>query len=207
MSRFRNCESICQAASWRALLLPGLTLLLVLSTAFGCTTSPPADGPPQIIIYTDFECGACGRLNSEVEPELISRYVDTGRAELEIRFLATNPDSLRAAGAALCAGDQDRFLEYQDALFRAWHSSGEDLETFSVDQLVALASSLGLDAVAFRSCLESGAKEAEVERNMDLALADDVHTLPAVLIGDAGVEGYKPLSVYVDAIDRELEDN
>jgi protein-disulfide isomerase len=183
-------------------------LLLVLTAVAGCAATPSTDGPPKIIIYTDFQCGACGRLNSEVEPELISRYVATGQAQLEIRLLASvSPDSMWAAQAALCAGDQDRFLEYQDALFRAYRASGEDPETFSTDPLVALATSLGLDAVAFRSCLESGSKEAEVETNMDLAGADDVQTLPTVVVGSARVEGYRPLDFYVDVINVALEDN
>jgi len=189
------------------LLVVVLALLLVMSTVAGCSTPPSAVGPLKIIIYTDFQCGACGRLSSEVEPELRARYVDTGNAQIEIRLLGAEGDeSLRAAQAALCAGDQGRFIDYQDALFHAWRDSEEDLETFSMDELVALATSLGLDAAAFRSCLESGDKESQVEKNMDLARADDVQTLPTVLIGNAKVEGYKPLDVYLNVIDQALED-
>ena len=35
---------------------------------------------------------------------------------------------MHAAQAALCAGDQGRFLEYQDALFRAWRE--EDVAAY-----------------------------------------------------------------------------
>ena len=107
---------------------------------------------------------------------------------------AIDVDSLRAAEAALCAADQGHFLEYQDALFHAWRE--EDADAYSTDQLVAMASSLGLDAVAFRSCLDSGEKKAEVEQNMNLAKADGVRVLPAVIINGTKLEGYKPLDTY-----------
>jgi protein-disulfide isomerase len=185
------------------MLLLLLTLQLLLSTLAGCATPQPNGTLPKIIIYTDFECGACATFSSGVEPEIRELYVVTGKAQLEIRPLGTmSPDSMRAAQAALCAGDQGHFLEYQDALFRAWRVDGAD--AYSTDRLVVLATSLGLDGTAFRRCLESGAKEAEVEKNMDLARADDIHTLPAVVIGTSKVEGNKPLDVYVDAIDLAL---
>jgi len=208
MNKLRARESAQPMTYRRALLVVAVTLALVLPTVTACDTPPPTDGPPKIIIYTDFQCGACGRLSSEVEPELRARYVDTGKAQIEIRLLgALGDDSLRAAQAALCAGDQGRFMDYQDALFQDWRDSEEDLETFSMDELVALATSLGLDAAAFRSCLESGDKESQVENNMDLAQADDVQTLPTVLIGNAKIEGYEPLDVYLDVINQALEDS
>jgi len=193
-----------------------LTLLLTLSAVIGCATSPsaaphltpevspePGNSPIEIIIYTDFQCGACAKLHSEVEPELRERYIATGKAQIEIRLLAAiSIDSMRAAQAALCAGDQGRFLEYQDALFRAWRE--EDADAYSTDQLVAMASSLGLDAVAFRSCLDSSEKKAEVEQNMNLAKADGVRVLPAVIIDGTKLEGYKLLDTYIQVIERAL---
>ena len=175
-------------------------LLLILLVVMGRTTQSLL----KIIIYTDFECGACGKLHSEVEPELRERYVATGKAQIEMRLLgAMDPDSMRAAQAALCAGDQGCFLEYEDALFDAWREE-EDSAVFSVEALVDLAGELGLDEAAFASCLNSEAKQAELEENMSMAQADGVGTLPAFLIGDFKIEGYKPLDTYIQAIEQAL---
>jgi len=176
-------------------------LLLVLLAVVGRTTQSPL----KIIIYTDFECGACGKLHSEVEPELRERYVATGEAQIEIRMLgAMSPDSMRAAEAALCAGDQGRFLEYQDALFRAWHEQEEDYAVFSVEALTQLAAALDLDETAFADCLNSEAKKAEVEENMNMAQTDGVNTIPALLVGNFTIQGYKPLDTYIQAIETVL---
>jgi len=163
------------------------------------------ESPLKIVIYTDFLCGACERLHSEVEPELRRLYVATGRAQIEIRLLgAMDPDrSVRAAEAALCAGDQGKFSEYTDALFNAYGEE-EDITVFSVEALTDLAAELGLDEVAFSSCLNSEAKKAKLEENMDMAQAHGVSTLPAVLVGDFKIEGRKSLDTYIQAIEEVL---
>lgn len=190
-------------------ILPTLlaVLLLVLLAVIGrATPAPPSDESPlNIVIYTDFECGACEKLHSEVEAELRQRYVATGKAQIEIRLLgAMSPDSMRAAEAALCAGDQGKFLEYTDALFSAYGEEEEDYAVFSIEALTSLAASLDLDETAFTSCLNSEAKKAEVEENMRMAQADGVRTLPAFLVGDFKIEGRKSLDTYTQAIETVL---
>jgi protein-disulfide isomerase len=149
----------------------------------------------KIIVYTDFQCGACERFHSKVEPEMRARYVMTGKAQIETRLLgALGDDSVRAAEAALCASEQGLFREYQEALFRAWREI--DADAYSTEELVELAGSLGLDKEVLRRCLESGSKKSELEKNMKRAKADGVHTLPAVLIDGVKIEGYRPLDAY-----------
>ena len=186
------------------ILLVALMVIVLATRGHLIPTRPSDESPLKIIIYTDFQCGACERLHSEVEPELRERYVATGKAQIEMRLLgAMDPDSMRAAQAALCAGDQGCFLEYEDALFDAWREE-EDSAVFSVEALVDLAGELGLDEAAFANCLNSEAKKAEVEENMNKAQTDGVSTLPAVLVGDFKIEGRKSLDTYIQAIEQAL---
>jgi protein-disulfide isomerase len=186
------------------ILLVALVVIVLVARGHIIPAPPSDESPLNIFIYTDFECGACERLHSEVEPELRERYVDTGKAQIEIRLLgAMSPDSMRAAEAALCAGDQGKFLEYTDALFRAWREE-EDTAVFSAEALTQLAAALDFDEAAFASCLNSEAKEAEVEENMNMAQTDGVSTLPAFLVGDFKIEGCKPLDTYIQAIEEAL---
>jgi protein-disulfide isomerase len=180
-------------------------VVIVLAVTGHIRPAPPSDESLlKIVIYTDFQCGACERLNSEVEPELGQRYVATGKAQIEIRLLgAMDPNSMRGAEAALCAGDQGRFLEYMDALFDAY-AEEEDTDVFLVEALTGLAAALDLDEAAFASCLNSEAKKALVEENMNMAQADGVGTLPAFVVGDFKIEGCKPLDNYIQAIEEVL---
>ena len=183
-------------------------VVIVLAVTGHIPPTPSSNGSPlKITIYTDFECGACARFNSEIEPELREQYVDTGKAQIEIRLLgAMSLDSTRAAEAALCAGDQGKFSEYTDALFDAYraYSEGEDIDVFSAEALTNLAAELGLDEAAFTSCLNSKAKQAEIEDNMNMAQADDVGCLPTVLVGDFKIECRQPLEIYIQAVEEAL---
>lgn len=161
----------------------------------------------KMIIYTDFQCGACERFHSQVEPKLIARYVDTGKVQIETHIVgALGEDSMRAAEATMCAADQGLglFDEYLTALFIAWREL--DGEAYGEEQLVELAETIGLNKEALEQCLESGGKRLDIERNLDMAKADGVHTLPAVVIGSVSVQGYKPLTVYTGVIERALAD-
>ena len=73
-----------------------------------------------------------------------------------------------------------------------------------MEALTNLATELGLDGATFASCLNSGVKAPEVQENMNMAQADGVHTLPAVLVGDSLIEGRKDLDIYIQAIEEAL---
>jgi len=110
---------------------------------------------------------------------------------------------MRAAEAALCAGDQGGFLEYTADLFEAY-SEDEDPTVFSVEALTQPAVDLGLDEAAIAGCLASEAKQAETERNMTMAQTDGVRTLPTLVVGDVTIQGRKPLDNYSQAIEEAL---
>ena len=157
----------------------------------------------EIVIYTDFQCPSCWMLYSQVEGELLRLYVDTGKADLNIRLLpALGLDSLRAAEAALCAADQGQFREYRDAAFAKWTQSGR--AAYSEERLLVTASELGLNDGAFSACLQSGAKRAEVEANRSLAQAAGVTHVPTMFINDVKFVGFKPLETYVQTIEELL---
>jgi protein-disulfide isomerase len=159
----------------------------------------------EIVVYSDFECGACVKFHSESEPALRERYVATGEARIDLRLLgAIGPGSLLAAEAALCAADQNRFVEYEDALFNAWLK--KDADAYSEEELLKLAADLGLDVDTFRSSLESGSKKGELERNMEMAGEDGVRVLPAVIISGVKIEGHRPLDVYIKLVEQSLKE-
>jgi len=159
----------------------------------------------EIVIYTDFQCGACARFHSEVEGELLRLYVDTGKAHLDMRLLsAMGNDSLRAAEAALCAADQGRFWDYRDAIFTEWLQAGE--AAYSEEELLSAAEKIGLNEEAFSACLQIGAKQAEIEENMHQAWAAGITGIPAVFINGEEVteDALFSLETYIEIIDGLL---
>src|SRR5207244_2419505 len=82
------------------------------------------------------------------------------RLGVEVRLPPVPPGSRRGHEAAKWAGEQGRFDEMNEAVFRAFFERGEDIG--QVEVLARLAESLGLDGGALRSALEERRFEAAV---------------------------------------------
>jgi protein-disulfide isomerase len=152
-----------------------------------------ADAPVQVDLWSDFQCPSCGLFATTVEPVLEREFVATGRARLTYRdraFLGgggPNDESVLAAAAARCGGEQDRFWPYHDWLFA--NQQGENRGAFSRDRLVAIADAVGLDRPAFEACLDgSAARDAVAAENAE-GVAAGITATPSLVINGETFEG------------------
>lgn len=172
----------------RAWALPSVLLLAVaVGIVFAVATrkpAPPARAEPPpvrgvatapvvLAAYEDFQCPSCGAFARQVEPELISRYIDTGKVRLEWHdFAWYGAESNWAANAARCAGDQGKFWEYHDYLYD--HQAGINRGAFAKSHLKEFGRAIGLDAATFDACVDQdthlGAVRADMDRVRDLNL-------------------------------------
>lgn len=159
-----------------------------------------SDAPITIVEFTDYQCPFCRQFESTTLAELRKRYVDTGAVRFVVRdfpLVAAHPDAMRAAEAARCAADQDRFWPMHDLLFG-------DPTKLSPADLLDSAKSLKLDADAFGSCLKSGKHALEIQNDLQVASALQINGTPAFVIGKAKADelsgsiviGAQPLSVF-----------
>ncbi|UCH51035.1 MAG: tetratricopeptide repeat protein [Chloroflexota bacterium] len=170
------------------------------------TSAKPSTKEPrvEIIIYTDLQCPMCYRLYSEVEPELVRRYVTTDKASLEIRLLsAVGPESSLAAEATACAAEQGQFWEYRDAIFKAWSQAGQAV--YTEEELRKAAAELGLDEKTFSACLASGKWREAIAENLYAAGKAGIDEIPTVLISGVKIVGLKPLETYFEIIEEQLD--
>jgi protein-disulfide isomerase len=118
-----------------------------------------------------------------------------------------HPDAYRSHEAASCAADQGKFWELHAKLFEA--------PARSVDDLVRVSESAGLDGAAMRACLESGKHAQAVKESVARIQKLGVNGTPAFLIGrtPAGggpitvakvVEGAQPFAAFKTALDEVL---
>ncbi|MFN8590977.1 MAG: DsbA family protein [Thermomicrobiales bacterium] len=135
-----------------------------------------------------------------MKPNLIKDYVETGKVRFEFRDYAfRGPDALLAAQAAACANDQGAFWSFHDTLFANQRAP----EGFSNARLKQIAESLKLDMPAFNSCLDSGAKKAEVEKEISEGQAQGVDSTPTLFVN--GVEApWSPWEELKKTIDAAL---
>jgi protein-disulfide isomerase len=101
--------------------------------------------------YGDFQCPACAALEARLGPT-IKRLAQDGKIRFVFHpFAFIGPESLRAAGAAECAGDQGKFWPYHDLLYA--EQAPENSGALTTDRLLQLGGRVGLTDDRFASCV------------------------------------------------------
>ncbi len=126
---------------------------------FNSTGDPNA--PIKIDEYSDFQCPYCRRFYEQTEALLIEAYVKSGTVFFTYNSFGSfiGSESGRAAEAAYCAGDQQKFWEMHDIILT--NQTGENVGAYSDRRLTAFANKLGLNMSEFNSCF-NGNKYAEL---------------------------------------------
>lgn len=132
-----------------------------------------------VIEYSDFECPFCERAYSTTVADLKnSEEFKSGEVNFVYRHFPLNsihPRAQKAAEASVCAQEQGKFYEYHDKLF-------ENQRALDIESLKSYAADLGLDTEAFNNCLDSGAAEEKVAKDLASATANGGQGTPYFII-------------------------
>ncbi len=159
----------------------------------------PEDARVTIVEFTDYECPFCGRHFRETMPQLINEYEDTIKyVVLNFPISRIHPFAQQTGEAAECAHDQGKFWEYHDMVF-------QNQAALDVENLKLYAEQVGLDTVAFGTCLDSGAKTQLVLDDVQDALSYGVSGTPTFFINGQMMVGAQPFSSFQTLIDDALE--
>ena len=144
------------------------------------------NAPVTIMEFINYQCGTCQGFAFQIKPQLDLAYIQTGQAKLVLHDFPTSglPHSFVAARAVRCAGDQDRYFDYHDAIFqtlRDWSVPSSPVGHFN-----DLADELELDTQAFEGCLESDRHADVVTANLTLGLRLGVTGTPNIFVHDGG---------------------
>jgi protein-disulfide isomerase len=171
------------------------------------TTLGDPNAPVHLVEIADFQCPFCHQWYSQVEQQIIETYVDTGQVYFTIEVVgfldsSANGESTRAALAAYCAADQNRFWEYHGVVYT--NQAGENQGAFRDDRLQAFANSIGLDMNSFNACFNSNEKEADIQAAEDYASSHGIQSVPSFVVNDqdppyVGLQTFEQLSAILDA--------
>jgi protein-disulfide isomerase len=167
-----------------------------------------ADAPVTVVEFADYQCPFCLRFTKTTFPLLKRKYIDTG----QVRWVALNlplpfhKDARKAAQAAHCAGEQDRFWEMRETLFR-------NPQRLNVESLPVHAAAISLDMAAFNECLQSDRHLAEIDQDAKDAKSVRLTGTTSFIIGKTAekqitgeiVIGAQPMNVFDAAINRTLQ--
>jgi predicted DsbA family dithiol-disulfide isomerase len=163
----------------------------------GYPSKGPEDAPVTMVEFSDFQCPYCGRV-APVLRQLEDKYGEKLRLVFRNYPLPMHPQAPKAAEAAACAGDQDKFWEMHDRLFA--HQ-----DKLQVADLKATAVDLGLDAKAFDECLDSGKREAVWKEDQKEGDGYGVSATPWFFINGRALSGAQPYENFARVIDDELQ--
>lgn len=174
------------------------------------TTLGTPDAPVTIVEYADYQCPWCGVMARDDFPKIVEDYVRNGQVKIEFRahpFLGTvdlrspENESVQPAVAAACALDQDKFWEYNEALFH--HQDGENEGAFARDNLDSIAEDVGLDMTTFATCMDEQTHLEDVIATLEANQAAGVTSTPTIEINGVRVaytrDGFDRLKTQIDA--------
>jgi protein-disulfide isomerase len=166
--------------------------------------------PVVLTEFADLQCPFCRDYTLNVLPQIIERYVRTGKLRLELRLQRfIGPDSDRAARAAQAAATRDRMWNFVDLFYR---NQGAENSGYMTDAFLSrLARAAGLPASLILNATTSQAFEKPVLEAEAQARAAGLTATPSFLIGPQAGRG-KALSIsrldigaFAAAIDPELK--
>lgn len=129
-----------------------------------------------VVEFADFQCPFCRGHSAETLPQLREIYGDRVRYVFrDFPLTQIHPRAFQAAEAAQCAFAQGAFWRYHGLLF-------ENQDALALTDLTQYAASVGLDMVAFESCVESGAYKDEVQADYDAGVEYGVNGTPAFFV-------------------------
>jgi len=147
-------------------------------TSLGVETAPV-----KVEEFGDYQCPACGSFFAQMEPALVSNYINPGKVYFTFTpFSFIGPESFTAAQAAYCAMDQNKFWEYHDSIYN--NQRGENQGGFNNTILVGFAQKLGLNMDTFNTCFADGnGKYAQlVNDNVAYGNTKNIQQTPSFLV-------------------------
>jgi protein-disulfide isomerase len=167
-----------------------------------------ADAPVTLVEFADFQCPFCKKFHTDAYSELKKNYIDTGKVRFVSRDLPLefHPFALKAAEAARCAGDQQKYWELRDALYSNAAPPNDEVITKAVEALL-------LDKSAFQSCLASEKYKADVQKDATEAAALQISGTPTFVLAKTAkdkldgvrIVGAQPFVTFRNAVEGLLK--
>ncbi len=147
-----------------------------------------ANAPLVLIEYTDYQCPYCGRFEAQTFPDIKKNLIDTGKVRFIQRDLPLefHQFALKAAQAARCAGEQGKYWEMKDVLFK-------NQTKLDAESMTSYAKIIGLNEDKYKTCASSDKYVKEIGDEAKYANSLGINGTPSFVLG-------KPDGDFVDGL-------
>jgi protein-disulfide isomerase len=163
---------------------------------------PLGNAGAQVLVeeYGDFQCPQCADFQRAVGPT-VRQLADQGR----IRFVfheqpILGHESVLAANAATCAGDQGKFWPYHDLLYA--EQAPENSGALTADRLIQLGAKVGVRGDRFASCVRDGTYEPWLRQVTEQGSVRGVTSTPTFFVNGEQTSGLTTPAALESAVDR-----
>ncbi|MGQ0793153.1 MAG: DsbA family protein [Deltaproteobacteria bacterium] len=165
--------------------------------------------PITIIEFSEYQCPFCKKFHEQTLPAIESEYIAKGKVRYVFRDypLAFHQKARPAAIVANCAGEQGKYWEANDFLFK-------NPDKLDIAAALGSAGELGLDYAKFEACLKDEPRHnAEITADFEDGQRYGVKGTPSFFIGKTEegkemtgfyIRGAQPLEAFKTQIDTLL---
>lgn len=159
-----------------------------------------------VVEVSDYGCTHCRDFNLETSPTLRAQYVDSDQVKWIVVPFALQGQTgafptMPSSVAAMCANEQNAFVDYHEALFEL-----QSTPLFNTEEgFMQVAVGLGLDTEAFSSCLNNNTYADQVLNNIAMVQQAGVNSTPSFFIDGDLLAGNQPLTVFQQRLDSLLD--
>ena len=161
----------------------------------GAPVRGQSTAPVLVIEFADYQCPYCQAMEPTLQ-KLRAQYGDKLKFAYKNFPLPSHPYAEKASEAARCAGQQGKYWEYHDALYKS--------KKLEVPDLKQQASALGLNSEKFDHCLDSGEEAAAVKKDLDEGESLGITGTPSFFVNGRFLSGVTTTEVFDNLINQEL---
>lgn len=143
----------------------------------------------------------------EYSQQLDAKTVQATQADsIAFRYdlMTTTPNTLKAHRLTWFAGQQNKATAIAERILKAYFTEGQNI--VEVEVLTNLAAEVGMDADVAKAFLLSDAGIQEVQELERQAIAQGIHGVPHIRIGQQVVSGAQPVEVFLAALQNAVHE-
>ena len=164
----------------------------------------PKDAQVTVVEFSDFECPYCRQMQPDVQ-RLKSEFSDRVKWVFMDFPLDFHPQAMPAHIAAQCAGEQQKYFEFQSRLFNVPYKTERQMD-LSVERMLSIAKNIGIDVGQLTSCMEDPGqeKQKQILATMEYGSSIGVRGTPTIFINGQLLTGARDYANLKRVIESEL---
>lgn len=165
-----------------------------------------ANAPIVLIEYSDFQCPFCARVHTTLKQVVDESNGEVAWVYRHLPLESIHPQARPGAIASECVAVQlgnEGFWAFADAIFA---NQGQNQQSLSPQFFAAVAGELGINPIAYNTCVASGTYEEKIDAEASEATAAGGQGTPFTVVYGNGaqvaVSGAVPIAQFKSVINK-----